>query len=360
MKPTTHFIRQSFIALRKEGKLRHREIASSLKISEAELIAAHIGQESGAHTQLWAIRLTHAWAEIIQALEPIGDLMALTRNEACVHEKIGQYKNASQDGMMGVLLGEIDLRIFYHQWYVGFAVIERTEHGEQRSIQFFNAHGLALHKVYLKPQSNVSAYDNLIRLFATKHQQPGIEIQEPKAVLLIKPDQQIDVIGFRQAWRDLKDTHDFYPLLRQYGVTRTQALRLAEPNFVNEVTKESIKSLLEKLSASQIPVMIFVSNPGIIQIHTGTIINISEQGVWINVMDLRFNLHLRQDFIKNAWVVRKPTVDGIVTSMELYDHSGEVIAMFFGERKPGKPELQKWRDLIAEIEGAESVEGAHS
>ncbi len=261
---------------------------------------------------------------------------------------------------MGVLLGEIDLRIFYHQWYVGFAVIERTEHGEQRSIQFFNAHGLALHKVYLKPQSNVSAYDNLIRLFATKHQQPGIEIQEPKAVLLIKPDQQIDVIGFRQAWRDLKDTHDFYPLLRQYGVTRTQALRLAEPNFVNEVTKESIKSLLEKLSASQIPVMIFVSNPGIIQIHTGTIINISEQGVWINVMDLRFNLHLRQDFIKNAWVVRKPTVDGIVTSMELYDHSGEVIAMFFGERKPGKPELQKWRDLIAEIEGAESVEGAHS
>jgi putative hemin transport protein len=47
--------------------------------------------------------------------------------------------------------------------------------------------------------------------------------------------------------------------------------------------------------------------------------------------------------------VRKPTVDGIVTSVELFNDDGEAIAMFFGERKPGKPELSTWRALTDDL-----------
>jgi putative hemin transport protein len=64
------------------------------------------------------------------------------------------------------------------------------------------------------------------------------------------------------------------------------------------------------------------------------------------VLDPGFNLHLREDHIASAWIVRKPTVDGLVTSLELFDADGNVIAMLFGERKPGKPELDQWRALV--------------
>jgi putative hemin transport protein len=47
-----------------------------------------------------------------------------------------------------------------------------------------------------------------------------------------------------------------------------------------------------------------------------------------------------------AWVVRKPTADGDVTSLELFDADGETLAMFFGERKPGRAELASWRALV--------------
>jgi putative hemin transport protein len=57
------------------------------------------------------------------------------------------------------------------------------------------------------------------------------------------------------------------------------------------------------------------------------------------------------DYIAQAWLVRKPTDDGIVTSVELFDGSGEVIAMFFGERKPGNPELPAWGTLVSELLG---------
>jgi putative hemin transport protein len=46
-------------------------------------------------------------------------------------------------------------------------------------------------------------------------------------------------------------------------------------------------------------------------------------------------------------VVVKPTVDGDVTSLELYDKDGNNIVMFFGKRKPGEPELQAWREIVA-------------
>jgi putative hemin transport protein len=46
-------------------------------------------------------------------VEKLGKVMALTRNEACVHEKKGVYHHSSVNGQTGlVLAGDIDLRIF--------------------------------------------------------------------------------------------------------------------------------------------------------------------------------------------------------------------------------------------------------
>jgi putative hemin transport protein len=67
------------------------------------------------------------------------------------------------------------------------------------------------------------------------------------------------------------------------------------------------------------------------------------------VLDAGFNLHLREDMIKSAWIVEKPTSDGVVTSVEVFDGAGELMAMFFGARKPGNPELQPWRDIVARL-----------
>jgi putative hemin transport protein len=91
--------------------------------------------------------------------------------------------------------------------------------------------------------------------------------------------------------------------------------------------------------------MVFVGNHGMIQIHTGPVVRIVPTGPWINVLDPDFNLHLREDAVAEAWLVRKPTRDGVVTSVELLDARGGLIATFFGARKPGKPEDPRWRAL---------------
>ena len=96
--------------------------------------------------------------------------------------------------------------------------------------------------------------------------------------------------------------------------------------------------------------MAFVGNHGMLQIHSGPIRKVWYAKPWLNVLDVSFNLHLRMDHIDTAWIVKKPTVDGVVTSFEVFDAQGDAIAMLFGLRKPGQSELSAWRDLLDEIQ----------
>jgi putative hemin transport protein len=79
--------------------------------------------------------------------------------------------------------------------------------------------------------------------------------------------------------------------------------------------------------------MIFVGNQGCIQIHGGLVQNIVPMGPWINVMDPRFNLHLRADHIAEVWRVTKPTRTGDAISIEAFDAEGGLILQIFAYRK---------------------------
>ena len=346
-----HSTRKSFQTLRVDQKMRHRDIAGRLEMSEGELVAAFLGMDSAPLVagEVQAVRLLPTWADIIASIASLGEVMALTRNASCVHEKVGIYQHASQEGPVGLLVGEIDLRLFYQAWAHGFAVREMTQDGLQRSLQFFDKAGVAIHKIHLRAQSSVAQYDALLEQFQSNDQTPGIQVLELDKPVAELPDQDIDVAAWRQSWRDMRDTHEFFALLRQFKVTRTQGLRLAHPDFVQALPVTFAKDLLEGAATAGTPLMVFVGNPGMLQIHSGPIHKVMLAQSWLNVMDPRFNLHLQMDSVAQAWLVRKPTDDGIVTSVELFDSNGEAIAMFFGERKPGIPELSAWRALVGEL-----------
>jgi putative hemin transport protein len=348
--PRPEALREAYVRARDAGATRHRDIAATLGVSEGELIAAHL---EGA-AALRATRLRNTWPDIVAALESAGETMALTRNASCVHEKTGVYRKARVDGALGLVLGdEIDLRIFYRRWAHGFAVEESTTRGTQRSLQFFDASGTAIHKVFSRAATDLAAWHTLVERFAAPAE--ALRPEPPAAREPERPDAEVDLAGFRGEWSALRDTHEFFGLLKRHRLGRTQALRLAGQRFAQPVDNGSAQRLLAAASAGGTAIMVFVGNPGMIQIHTGPVSKVAVMGPWLNVLDPGFNLHLREDHIASSWVVRKPTVEGLVHSLELFDAQGDTIAMFFGARKPGKPELCAWRELIEQIAGDAAV-----
>ncbi|MEX8191476.1 hemin-degrading factor [Comamonas guangdongensis] len=342
-------IREQFAQKRQQG-LRAKDAAEALQLSEGAVIAAHGGEHERA---LKVVALRAEWLDILKGLEACGQVMALTRNESTVHEKDGIYQNLSAQGPVGLALSrEIDLRLFFMHWHAGFAVTEEAANGHRpaaHSLQFYDASGRAVHKVFAREATDMAAWNALVERFAEPS--AGYVFREPAARPTIKPDAEIDVPALTQAWTDMQDTHEFFEMLRKHGAERQQAFRLV-PQYCERLSTDAVAQLLGDAAVDGLSIMVFVGSSGCIQIHTGPVSNIqpmdAANGVrWINVLDKGFNLHLRTDLIADVWLVQKPTSDGVVTSVEAFDEQGNNMAMFFGERKPGQPELQGWRDLVA-------------
>jgi putative hemin transport protein len=338
-------LKQQWDALKAENPhLRIRNAADQLGVSEAELLATQVGES--------VTRLRPEFANILTEVESLGKVMGLTRNDECVHERKGVYLNPDfSSPHAAIFLGEdIDLRIFIMHWAKAYAVSEKGEHGDRKSLQFFGKDGLAIHKIYLTPDSNVEAFDALVAKYKSDDQSAEETSVAVPLNIDEKPDSDIDVAAFQAAWSTLKDTHEFFGMLRKFGVTRTQALRLApNENFAKKVDKEAVVKMLEGAAEQKVPVMVFVGNRGNIQIHTGRVRKTMWHGDWFNVMDPDFNLHLDMSKIAQTWIVRKPTEDGEVTAVEVFNELGEIIVQFFGKRKPGIPELQEWKALVASL-----------
>lgn len=337
-------IRKSAAELKEEQpKLRAVNLAEQLGISEAELVSANEK----------ATRLTEDWEGIFKAVESLGYVMALTRNKSVVHERKGEYHNISFEGHVGLVLDpNIDLRIFQNRFGFVFAVPVESPRGTLRSIQFFDKKGKAAHKIYLMNKEHIQDYETLVQDFKHSDQESELEFHPSPS----RPahsngntEHEFNAEAFLSDWSELKDTHDFYPLLMKHKVERTKALEVAEGRFTLKVDNSVTEMMLNKAAEEQVSIMVFVSSGPVIQIHTGEVEKIKKMDNWLNVLDSEFNLHLREDHIAHSWVVEKPTEDGIVTSLEIFDEDRNNIATFFGARKPGKPELETWRSLIAEI-----------
>ncbi|UTW46741.1 hemin-degrading factor [bacterium SCSIO 12696] len=345
-----------------QPQLRPRNAAAVLQVSEAELLACR--------GDVNAVRLSEDWSGILSDVAELGDVMALTRNQYCVHERHGVYHNLSFFGSendeegkgptMGMALNpDIDLRLFLSRWCFGFAVTEPLEFGERHSLQFFDPQGVALHKIYLTAASDLAAYHRLVsRHRSEKPLWPDVLPAKQQAPS--KAPTVVDISALEQDWRALTDVHQFFPMLRKHKVERLTALQLMPVDLANQVPLGTVQVALQQAACKGCDIMVFVSNHGCVQIHTGAVNNLRQVGQWFNVLDERFNLHLDASGIDQCWVTRKPSKDGVITAIEAYDANGELVVQLFGRRQQGEPELALWRDIVVACECALSPEGDFS
>ncbi len=328
-----------------DPKIRIRDAAKKLHVSELELLELGLGKH--------VMRLKGDWKALLGELHEVDQVMALTRNEYVVHERKGVYHNISffKQGDMGVAVNEdIDLRFFMKEWVHAYAVRMVKAKQTLHSLQFFNAAGEAVHKIYLTSKSDPLAFKKLLKKYTAKDQTKRITIkktkEKEKKELTLSLEEQT---RFQMEWLQLKDTHDFYPLINKFKLTRLQALQIAPKGYAQSIPQDAIMDLFRSAASTQVPIMVFVGNSGCIQIHTGTVNRLVDLKNWFNVMDPKFNLHLNMNGVQENWIVKKPTADGIVTSIEVFSPEENIILQCFGKRKPGKPELQAWRDIVAQL-----------
>lgn len=340
-------LRAAYAAYMAEHPDTHRrDAARALGVTEANLLAATVDD---------VVRLDDTrWAELVAALPRLGRVKTMTRNEEMVIEETGVYDGIEFFGQVGQGVAPgFDLRIFLARWGAAFAVREETQRGTRRSIQIFDTAGASVHKCFIESDEGGAAFDGLVAEFRAAEQPGALEFRPfpaPKHV----PATEVDQEAFRKEWDAMRDTHDFFGLLGRYRLKRTDGLRIAGTERAEQLRADSFEEFLNLVAEAGLPIMIFVGNPGMIQIYSGPVQRVVRARGWLNILQPNFNLHARDQAIAEAWVVRKPVPEGIVTSLELYNAAGEDVAIIFSVREDGVEESGEWRELLSHLPRVEA------
>ncbi len=329
-----------------EPRIRERDLARRLGISEAAYLQAYVGQGVS--------RLKPEFDNIMQSMALLEQVLLITRGDAVVHEVTGCYRDLHVKNGIGIAMGDVDVRLFLRNWRYGF--ILDNPYTQRRSLQFFDAYGQAVHKVFATDETDMQAWHRLVSVFEDTIDAGDMDIwMMPQAKIQLPTLVDYEIKRFRQEWDELQDVHEFYELLKGYALdtNRSKAFELAGKTRAYRLTTESVENLLTALSLNEVASKIIVGNTGCIQIFAGQVKQLVRYGPWFNVLDPKFNLHLDTNQIDQVWLVKRPSRFGQITSVEAMDAQGETILTLFGVQDAYSTERDEWREIVCGLEALE-------
>lgn len=335
---------ERYVAIRAEHPEKYaRSHAALLGVSEAELVHTLVGHG--------ARRLSGDARALITALGDVGEVKGVTRNDYAVQQQHGAYENISFNTQTGMALNprRLDLRFFLDHWHTAFFLDENTtKDGDRQSIQFFDEYGVSVHKAFATDKTNMAAWKDLVERYTTDDN-PELNLKSEE------PEEKVEIADaniIEREWRAMTNVHQFNQILRNHNITRQQAFKAVSSDLACKVENDALTRILHLAVQDQNEIMIFVRNNGCVQIFAGTVDKVMRQDDWIIRMSSDSTLCLKESAIAETWITRKPTNDGILTSLELFAADGTHITQLYGWRQEGNPEQTCWRAQLESLESS--------
>lgn len=301
-----------------------------------------------------ATRLDGEFAPLMQRLAALGNLTEVTRNSSALLEKDNVSGALYVDNEIELAPAEaMHLRIFYPQWEHGYALEEHDacSGGRRHSLQFFDRYGNMMHKIMLGEDGDIASFRQLVSDHAAAEQLAPHLVHPLDSDTGTGDDSlgRIDVDALRAEWAHTHNHEDFIQRQEAFDRQRLRKLRLAGKAFAYQVANDSARVILQRMTEFGTSIMAQVGNAGIVQAYYGKIKNIRVKDSRLKIMNAGFRMQLREDHIDSVWVAKKPTTDGIITSLELFNRQGTHIASFLSKKSNGQPEPREWREAIMRL-----------
>ncbi len=299
-----------------------------------------------------ATRLQGEFSALLARLAALGNLTEVTRNSSALLEKDNVSGALYMTNEMELAPAEaLHLRIFYPQWVHGYALEEQDSgtNTAQHSLQFFDCLGSMMHKIMLSNSSDVTAFKQLVSDHAAAEQLTPAHLLPQPADGTETALRKIDVDALRSEWAQPHNHADFLQRQESFDQQRLRKLRLAGKAFAYQVANDSARIILQRMTEFGTAILAQVGNAGIVQAYYGKIKKFGIRDSRLKIMNTGFRMLLREDHIYSVWVTKKPTTDGIITALELFNRQGMQIASFLSKKDNGQPEPLEWRDSIMRL-----------
>ncbi len=232
-----------------------RDIASEMAISEAELTHSRVGHD--------AVRLTGDVRDILAALEPVGEIKSICRNDYAVHEQLGEFTHQHISEHAGLVLNPraLDLRLFLGEWASVFHLCEQSRAASARAFSFSTAGRCAAEGLH----HGAYRYGGMGRGEHPFSRHLCAAVDDRR--------RQSDSVCARRrrhrAGSGVAGDDRCPPVFRvteKYNLSRQQAFRLVGDDLACRVSNDALPTLLETVLQDGNEIMIFVGNRGCVQI----------------------------------------------------------------------------------------------
>ncbi|AHF02351.1 hypothetical protein THIAE_08140 [Thiomicrospira aerophila AL3] len=295
--------------------------------------------------------------------------MALTRNDAVVLEHTGELcYECYASGLVGWSqqdwLAEFDLSCWHYAIWLGA--------DSRPSLQFYDASGEALHKLFVVDQTDRQGFMNAIAPFlmnpqdwarevgvegdpARSSREAGIErwlFMKLQACLKehesVKSCRLIDKEALLLDWRLLSHRDNIGSLFKQYKITRPAGYALLSEG-VFQLDTSALGQIFNHVRDKHLAVKITVANAGAIQTHRGLVNKLVTVGPWFNVLDPAFNMHLMETEVASIWLLTKGFDDDFAAHIECFDHQERLIISIAPCATERPADDQEWWNLINDL-----------
>jgi len=157
----------------------------------------------------------------------------------------------------------------------------------------------------------------------------------------------VDSKAFQDGWLRLRTTEDFHKLIERFGVTDFEALRLAGEIWAARVTPEAFVARLRLLAELELPCTLALGYGDAMNAHRVVIEQVQCRNGCLHLLGDELCFILRKDCMDTAWVVTRPSADGVLISLELYDKEHELVVRLSGQ--PEQRTAAVWQDIIGTL-----------
>ena len=252
-------------------KLREKRIADKIGVSEGILLVARMQ-----HDVLY-LNNQHL-KDILQHTVSLGRLICVVRNNACISEAIDSFNFTPQSGnLCNLHTQRFSLHLNTHQDLHVFAIHNHEE--KKFSLQICDPYGCLITKLHLKPQKTVSDFVQFTQ---------GLQTKLPDNIFTYYDCQEFDHNHYIQNYSHIKSLGDIAGLVakNKINLAHIPCSAREESSYQDMVTMIKHTASIDNLLLAAVP------NGTAVQVHIGSINNLSSTNNCFNIVDTDFHLHM--------------------------------------------------------------------
>lgn len=226
------------------------------------------------------------------------------------------------------------------------AVTQRGPSKAKRSLQLFDRAGTLCHELRLRDEGRFADFDVLAEL----HAKGPLAFELPASRRKRRYDQVLVAGALRELWGAGCKDDEIAALLEDADKSRAWALRTVGSIWTERVVGEGPLSVMRRAVAGHLTLTVTLRHDGVEHHHVGLARRLHSTGGRLVLRAPGFSARVEGGRSSSTWLVRRPTKQGVETSLECHDSMNRLSVVISSTNVQGPRQEKAWNDLLADLE----------